>query len=150
MALVGVFSGGAATWLTTIARSRAQNKKDTADASQMEAAADAARASAFENLWNHVNAMSEEYDKKIKAAEAEAAAAIESIRDQLAADIHAKDIRIKRLEVDIVNVKKSLEIWRSFAEGVLAVAVVLDAQLRANHITPAASLPAKPKTGPLD
>lgn len=137
MAAVAILGGGAAG-LAAMLRIRGQNARDKADASQLDATADAARATAFANLWEHVNKASAEYDRKLKAAEACYADGIERVRAELQADIEAKDIRLKRLEMDVIALKQKLGEWRAYAMGLYDMLVKLKE-------TP----PPPPATGPL-
>lgn len=136
MAAAALVGGG--TGLAALLRARAQNKNDTADAQQKDAVADAARASAFANLWEHVNKMQAEYERKLAAESACYQKGIENVRAELQADIEAKDIRLRRLESDVILLKQKLGEWRSYAMGLFDMLVKLGQ-------TP----PKPPETGPL-
>lgn len=136
MALAALVGGG--TGLAALLRTRGQNLKDRAAASQLDANADAARASAFANLWEHVNKTEAEYARKLAAESACYQAGIERVRAELMADIEAKDIRLRRLETDVILLKQKLGEWRSYAMGLFDMLVKLGQ-------TP----PKPPDTGPL-
>lgn len=137
MAAVAVLGGGAAG-LAALFRIRGQNAKDKADAGQIDAKADAERVTAFANLWDHVNKMQAEYERKLAAESAFHQTGIDKVRAELQADIEAKDIRLRRLESDVILLKQKLGEWRSYAMGLFDMLVRLGQ-------TP----PKPPETGPL-
>lgn len=138
-ALIG--TGGWAAFL----RVRSQNRLDSANSTKSEA-------DAAESLGRTVSALSQ----RLSAVESESRARLEQVESQLQADIDAKDIRIGHLESHVARLnaeslerEKKYNALQSFTEGVIQAFAILDGQLRAHHIVPAAQLPPKPPTGPL-
>lgn len=118
---------GAGTGLSALLRTRGQNRKDSAESEKTEAEAESARVNAYAALWERVNKITADYDARM-----------EELRAQLNSDIEAKDIRLRRLESDVVSLKRSLGEWRSYAMGLFDMLVKLGQ-------TP----PKPPDTGPL-
>lgn len=145
MAVVAVFGGGAATGLAALFRIRGQARMDSATAVETEA-------KATESLGRTVSSLSQ----RLSAVESESRARLAQVEGQLQADIEAKDKRIAQLEAHVARLnseslerEKKYNALQSFTEGVIQAFMILDAQLRANHIIPSAQLPPKPPTGPL-
>ena len=138
MAAVALFGGGAATGLAALFRIRGQGRMDSATAEKTEAETEAVRVNAYAALWEKVNGMEAVYEKKLAAESACHQAGIDAVRAELQADIEAKDIRLKRLESDVVTLKQKLGEWRAYALGLYDMLVKL-------RQTP----PPPPDTGPL-
>lgn len=145
MAAVAIFGGGAATGLAALFRIRGQGRMDAAtarktdaDAEKVEAEMEAVRVNAYAALWEKVNSMEAVYEKKLAAESACYQVGIEKVRAELQADIEAKDIRLRRLESDVVTLKQKLGEWRAYALGLYDMLVKL-------RQTP----PPPPDTGPL-
>ena len=127
MAAVAIFGGGAATGLAALFRIRGQGRMDAATARKTDADAEKVEAE-----------MEAVYEKKLAAESACYQVGIEKVRAELQADIEAKDIRLRRLESDVVTLKQKLGEWRAYALGLYDMLVKL-------RQTP----PPPPDTGPL-
>lgn len=143
MAAAALVGGG--TGLAALLRTRGQNLKDRADSNQSNAVAIASLTDTISELSARMTAQREANEE-----------AMDELRAQMQSDIEAKDIRIGHLEAHIARLNaesiardKKYDVMQAYTEGVIASYMTLDAQLRANHITPAAQLPPKPDTGPL-
>ena len=123
LVVAGLGAGGWASYL----RVRAQNQVDTSVARKNDA--DAVR-----SLSATVTELSAEMTRRNDQHEAE----ITELRAQLNADIEAKDIRLKRVESDVIALKQKLSEWRAYAMG------LYDMLIRLKE-TP----PPPPATGPL-
>jgi len=125
MALAAIFAGG--TGLAALLRTRGQNLKDRADSNQSNAEAIASLTDTIAELSERMTAQREASEK-----------AMDELRAQMQSDIEAKDIRLKRLEADVVALKQKLGEWRAYALGLYDMLVKL-------RQTP----PPPPDTGPL-
>ena len=118
--------GGIGGWASYL-RVRAQNSLDNSTARKNEA--DAVR-----SLSATVTELSAEMARRNDAHEAE----IAELRGQLESDIAAKDIRLRRVESDVIALKQKLSEWRAYAMGLYDMLIKLKE-------TP----PPPPATGPL-
>lgn len=125
MALAALVGGG--TGLAALLRTRGQNLKDRADSNQSNAAAIASLTDTISELSVRMMAQREANEK-----------AMDELRAQMQSDIEAKDIRLKRLESDVIVLKQKLGEWREYAMGLFDMLVKLGQ-------TP----PRPPDTGPL-
>lgn len=113
--------GGLLSGRALLARVKSQNHVDDANA--------------FATLSKTVS------DLSARLAETERGhdARMDELRAQLTADIEAKDIRLKRLESDVISLKRSLSEWRAYAMG------LFDMLIKLGHRPPP-----PPDTGPLN
>ena len=118
-ALLGA-GGGLLTGRAALVRVRSQNHKDDADAL-------ATVSKAVADLSARLSVSDKENDARM-----------DELRAQLTADIEVKDIRLRRLESDVITLKRSLSEWQAYAMGLHDMLVKLKQ-------TP----PEPPKTGPL-
>ena len=123
LAVAVIGTGG---WVSYL-RVRAQNQVDTSVARKNDA--DAVR-----TLSATVTELSAEMARRNDQHESE----ITELRAQLYSDIEAKDIRLKRVESDVIALKQKLSEWRAYAMGLYDMLVKLKE-------TP----PPPPATGPL-
>lgn len=165
MAVVAIFGGGAATGLSALLRLRSQTQLDRSSARKTDAEATEINATAYGKLMALISALTDEMREKDQHHAEE----IRLLDERLNSDINAKDRVIRTLHAQIDELKttnrslieqvarlnaeniareKKYEAQHHFTDGVIQAFAILDGQLRAIHVTPAAQLPPKPDTGP--